>query len=98
MNVPPESKAGFCIYIDTINEGPRPVELDSRGYPIVYSSLTEAQRIIAIDTAERIRQFLAGDRDFEDAMTVTEHIVPVDVWSDGSISDEVGNIFGNIGT
>ncbi len=42
----------------------------------------------------RIRQFLDGDRDFEDAITVEEYVVPVSVRPDGTISDEDGNCFG----
>lgn len=42
---------------------------------------------------ERLRQFLEGERDFEDAMTVEEYIVDVNVFPDGSITDAAGNIF-----
>ncbi len=46
-----------------ICDGSRPVELDERGYPVVYSTLAEAQRVIAEETSERLRQFLKGARD-----------------------------------
>ena len=87
--------SGFCVYIDTLCDGPGPVELNERGYPIVYSTLVDAQRVIAEDTCERLRQFLAGIRDFDDAMTVEEYIVEVDLLSDGSITDACGNVWGN---
>ncbi len=96
MNFALEHRTGFCIYIDTICDGSRPVELDERGYPVVYSTLAEAQRAIAEDTSERLRQFLEGARDFDDAMTVEEYIVEVDVNPDGSIMDAAGNVFGNL--
>jgi hypothetical protein len=35
-----------------------------------------------------------GHRDFEDAMTVEEYVVPVEVSPDGSIVDECGKVFG----
>ena len=37
---------------------------------------------------EKLRQFLEGERDFEDAMTVEDYILPVDVLPDGSVLDE----------
>lgn len=94
MSLIPESKSGFSIYIDTICDGAPPVKLDEKGYPVIYETLLEAQRVIAESTTERLQQFLSGERDFEDAMTVDRYIVPVDVWPDGLISDEAGNVFG----
>jgi hypothetical protein len=43
---------------------------------------------------EKLRQFLDGQRDFEDALTVKDYILPVDVLPDGSLLDEDGNHFG----
>jgi hypothetical protein len=86
--------SAFCIYIDTVIEGPVPVERDSLGKPVVYASEIEAQRCIAEDTIDRLQQFLTGDREYEDAVTVEEYIVEVDVWPDGSIVDANGNGFG----
>ncbi len=42
----------------------------------------------------RIQQFLDGGREFEDAMTVEEYVVPVTVSPDGAITEEEGNMFG----
>lgn len=91
-----DNTSGYCIYIDTICDGSRPIELDEHGYPIVYSTLLEAQRVIAEDVRERLQQFLEGTRDFDDAMTVEEYIAEVDINSDGSITDEAGNIFAKL--
>jgi len=93
MNSTIFNKAGFCIYVDTVCHGAAPVERDDKGNAIVYATVTDAQRVIAEDTIERLHQFLEGERDYEDAMTVEEYVVEVDVWPDGSISDAVGNIF-----
>ena len=87
-------KVSFCIYIHTICEGSVPLEWDGQGYPVVYPTLADAQRVIAEDAIERLQQFLAGGRDFDDAMTVEEYIVAVDVLADGSIVDVDGNLFG----
>ena len=70
------------------------VERDDKGNAIVYPNLSDAQRVIAEDTIIRLQQFLNGERDFEDAISVEEYIVEVDVFPDGEITDAAGNIFG----
>jgi hypothetical protein len=94
MNANETVRTGFCIYVNTICEGPIPIERDEHGFPVVYSTLLEAQREIADDTMERLRQFMEGERDFEDAMTVEEYVAQVNVFPDGSIVDANGNRFG----
>ena len=89
------TSSGFCIYIDTICQGPIPIERNEDGKPIVYPTREEAEREIASDCIERLFQYLEGERDFEDAMTVEEYIVPVTAYADGSITDETGNVFPN---
>lgn len=71
-----------------------PTWYDETGYPVVYATELEAQREIAEHHLTLIEQFLAGERDYDDAMTVEDFILPVDVWPDGSISIEDGRIFG----
>lgn len=93
METVPSTDIGFCIYIDTVCQGPIPIERDEAGKPVVYPNRNEAEREIAEDLIERLRQFLAGERDFEDAMTVEEYIVEVTKGDDGSITDEDGNVF-----
>ena len=87
-------KSGFCVYVNTLCQGPVPVERKEDGFPFVYETEAEAERSIAEDTIERLQQYLKGEREFGDAMTVEEYVVPVDVWPDGSVSDAVGNCFG----
>ena len=89
------SKSAFCIYIDTICQGPIPVWRDESGNPVVYQSETEAKREIAEYVIERLHAFLAGDVEFEDAVTVEDYIVAVDVLPDGSVTDADGNHFGS---
>jgi hypothetical protein len=91
-----KTQSAFCIYIDTVCEGAVPIYRNESGFPFVYPTLIEAQREIADDTMERLRQFLEGERDFEDAMTVEEYVVEVDVFADGSICDADGNRFGKL--
>lgn len=85
---------GFCLYIDTVIGGWVPVKWTNAGYPFVYPTREAAEREIAENTMERIQEFLEGERDFEDAMTVEECVVKVDVLADGSTVDETGNHFG----
>lgn len=88
------TQSGFAIFIETICEGLVPAWYDDRNLPVFYSTELEAQREVADDLMQRIEQFLAGERDFEDAVTIDDLILPVDVWPDGSISIEDGRIFG----
>jgi hypothetical protein len=85
-----ESRHGFCIYVDTVCQGPIPIERDETGNFVVYADEKEAQREIADIVLERLYQFLAGEREFDDAVTIEEYVVPVDVMPDGSVRDEAG--------
>lgn len=94
MNMNGEVTRGFCIYVDTVCEGACPIEYNDKGKPIVYATEEEAQRAIAEYTIERLQQFIVGERDFDDAMTVEEYVVDVDVQPDGSVCDENDQRFG----
>src|SRR5665213_903195 len=88
------NQPAFCIFIDTVCEGRVPAWHDEDLMPVVYPTVEAAQREIADDVMEHLRQFLVGERDFDDAMTVEDYILPVDVLPDGSILDEDENCFG----
>jgi hypothetical protein len=85
--------SGFCIYIDTFFQGPVPTVFDEHDKLCIFATKAEAQREIADNAITRLEQFLSGERDFDDAMTVEEYIVAVDVLPDGSITDADGNHF-----
>lgn len=89
----PKLRDGFCIYSITLCQGPVPVVTDENGY-CVFETEVEAQKEIVDNQLTRLRQFLNGEREFEDAMTVEEYIVPVTVYPDGVIVDEAGRVFG----
>ena len=86
-------RSGFCIYIDTFCQGPVPAVSDDDGY-VVFDTELEAQKEIVDNQMTRLRQFLDGERDYEDAITVEEYVVPVTVHPDGVITDAAGNCFG----
>ena len=86
-------RSGFCIYINTLCQGPVPVVSDDDGY-VVFETELEAQKEIADYAMTRLRQFIDGERDFDDAITVEEYVVPVSVYPDGSFTDEDGKLFG----
>lgn len=88
------NKSAFCIFIDTVCEGRIPAWHDENLMPIAYPTIGAAQREIADDVMEKLQQFMDGERDFDDAMTVEDYILPVNVLPDGSIVDEDGNRFG----
>jgi len=50
---------------------------DGNGNPILFKTEVAAQREIADNIMTRLREFLDGDRDYEDAITVEEYVVPV---------------------
>jgi hypothetical protein len=56
---------------------------DEDGYPVFATEL-EAQLEIADCRMIRLREFIAGYRDFDDATTTEEYIVPVTVHPDGA--------------
>lgn len=84
---------GFCIYINTFCQGPVPAVSDENGY-CVFEAELEAQREIVDNQMTRLRQFLDGEREFEDAIEVEEYVVPVTVHLDGKIVDADGRCFG----
>src|SRR6185436_2119013 len=95
-NMNPNSSAGFrdgfCIYIDTFCEGPVPVVSDDKGY-VVFETELEAQKEIVDNQMTRLRQFLDGEREYDDAIEVEEYIVAVTIQPNGKIVDEHGRCF-----
>lgn len=89
----PKLRNGYCIYVNTFCQGPVPTVSDDDGY-VVFKTEAEAQREIVDDLIIRLEQFLEGERDYEDANTVEEYVVPVTVHPDGTITDEDGRCFG----
>lgn len=96
------NQRGYCIFIDTIFQGPVPsvTEIvstdgcDEQERICVFSTELEAQREVVDAMMIRLQQFLDGERDFDDAITVEEYVVEVDVFPDGSVVDMNGNYFG----
>ena len=95
MNQEPSSKLrdGFCIYIDKFCQGPVAVVSDENGY-CAFETELEAQKEIVDNQMTRLRQFLDGERECEDAIAVEKYVVPVTVHLDGVITDADGNCFG----
>ena len=90
----PNLRTGFCIYIDTLCQGPVPVVSDGEGKYVILETELEAQKEIVDNAMIRLEQFMDGERDFGDAITVEEYVVSVTVHPDGKFTDEDGNCFG----
>lgn len=90
----PKLRDGYCIYIDTLCQGPVPIVSDGNDKYVVFETELEAQKEIVDNQMTRLQQFLDGERDYEDAITVEEYVVPVTVYPDGKIVDEADNCFG----
>jgi hypothetical protein len=88
-----ERRRGFCIYIDTFFQGPTLTVREGEGWPCVFETETDAQREIVDALMIRLTQFMQGAREFDDAITVDEYVVPIWVQADGSIIDEAGRQF-----
>ena len=84
---------GYCIYIRTLCQGPVPVVSDGEDKYVVFETELAAQKEIADYMMTRLLQFMDGERDFDDAITAEEYVVPVTVHPDGTITDEDGNCF-----
>jgi len=84
---------GFAFTSILFAKGAVPVVSDENGY-VVFETELEAQREIVDSLMIHLEQFLDGHRDYEDAITVEEYVVPVTVHPDGTITDEDGRCFG----
>jgi len=71
-----------------------PVVSDGDDNYVVFETELEAQKEIADNAVIRLRQFLDGERDFDDAITVEEIRSPGNGASDGNIYGRSGNCFG----
>jgi hypothetical protein len=83
---------GYAIFMPTFFQGTMPACYE-RDYPVVFACELEAQREIADNQLTRIQQFIDGERDFDDAISTHEFVLPVKIFPDGSISIEDGRIF-----
>lgn len=84
----------FAIFEETFFQGTMPTWRDEQGFPVTYTTEREAQVEIAEMLIEHLTQFLAGQREFDDARTTGDYILPVEVWPDGTIQLEDGRRFG----
>lgn len=80
-------RTGYVIFCPTVFQGTMPACYED-DYPVVFATEREAQLEIADNQLIRIQQFIDGERDFADAITTDEFVLPVKVWPDGSISTE----------
>ena len=87
-------RPAFAIFTETVCEGIVPAWRDESGFPVIYTTEREAQIEIAEMLIEHLSQFIAGEREFDDALTTGDFILPVEVRSDGTIQTEDGRRFG----
>ena len=94
------NRSCYSIFIDTFFQGPVPSVSEGKGddpcdslVPCVFPTEREAQLEIVDDMMRRLQEFIDGERDFDDAITVQEYVVEVEVLPDGKIMDADGNRF-----
>lgn len=88
------SRRAFAIFEETICDGIVPAWRDENGFSITYATQRDAEIEIAEMLIEHLRQFIAGERDFDDGRTTRDFILPVEVWTDGTIQTDDGRCFG----
>jgi len=71
-----QQKRAFALFIDSPTEGRRPVR-DEGGEVRVFRSERKAQEAIARIGLRKLRAFLRGEIDFDDALTVEEYYLKV---------------------
>ncbi len=86
---------GFCIFIDTFCQGVTVAVRDGEDWPVVFPTEREAQLEMVDFLQTRLQEFLDGERDFEDAITVEEYVMPVTVSASGAVMVEDGRVFDN---
>ncbi len=79
------------VFIDTLMEGRVPAVRNAEGKPFIFASLREAQQEIAVTLMDRLQEFLDGEREFEEAISLDEFVLPVSLTLDGNIVDTDGN-------
>ena len=85
-------RKGFCIFMHTIFQGRVPsVSVDE--YYVVFDTEREAQLEIVDFMMTRLREFIDGERDFDDAIETEECVMPVTVYPDGTFTDDYGRRF-----
>ena len=90
------TRHAFAIFQNTICDGMVPTWRDENGFPVTYSNQREAEIEIAEMLIEQLKQFVAGEREFDDAIATGDFILPVEVWPDGTIQTENGLRFGRV--
>lgn len=88
---------GFCIFINTLCQGATVALRDGENWPVVFATEREAQREIVDFLQTRLQEFLDGERDFHDAITVEEYVMPVTVFRSGAVRDEGHRVYDNLG-
>ncbi len=88
------TRHAFAIFQETVSDGIVPTWRDENGFPIIYDTEREAQIEIAEMLIVQLKQFVAGERDFGDALSTGDFILPVEVWPDGTLQTESGLRFG----
>ncbi len=83
----------FCVYTDTLCQGSIPAWRDERENPCVYETRHEAEVVIAESVMAHLEMFLKGEWSFGDAINIEDYVVEVEVFPDGSIKDDSGEIF-----
>lgn len=86
-------RTGYVVLLNALFEGAVTSVRDSRGKPYVFTTKVEAEHEIADNMRTRLQEFIDGEREFEDAITMEEYVNEVEVMRDGSVQTADGQRF-----
>lgn len=87
-------RPAFAIFTETLCEGLIPAWHDENGFPISYATKREAEIEIAEMMIEHLREFLAGERDFDNASICSDSVLHVFVLPNSTLYTADGRFFG----
>ena len=84
---------GFCIFVDSVRDGYVPASRCGQGTLRVFATRPEAEREIARAMIGSLQEFIEDRKDFDDATTLKEFAVDVDILPDCKLVTEDGCTF-----
>lgn len=84
------AQRGFCVFINTFCQGATVSVRNGEGLPSIFSTEREAQLEIVDFHMTRLHEFIAHERDYEDALEIEEYVMPVTVMENGAVIDKLG--------
>lgn len=76
----------YALFVDAPDGSPIPAQLTARRRLVTYKTERQAQRAIARIGVAKLRRFLSGELDFDDALWVQEYYAQISFHKDDKVS------------